>query len=239
MKAVLWMVRKIKALYMKMRLHLLFDPLSGPFLTGVYLARMSRFIDRIPKPGFDDFLTLRYDYDRRYGLYGHVIESEGLEAVDYLEFGVSQGHSLRWWLSRLSNPDCRFFGFDTFTGLPEKWGFFDKGKMSVDGGGLSIDDRRCVLVKGLFQETLGGFLKTFDNRARKVIHMDADMYSSTLFVLTSLAPFLKRGDVLIFDEFTVPLHEFKAFSEFLASYYVKVEMIGAVNNYFQSAFKIV
>lgn len=238
MKAVLWIVRKTKALFMKMKLHLLFDPLSGPFLTGCYLSRMSRFIDRLEKPRFDDFFTFRYDYDRRYQLYQHVIQSEKLDAVDYLEFGVSQGHSLRWWLSRIPNPDSRFYGFDTFTGLPEKWGFFDKGRMAVDGNGLSISDSRCTLIKGLFQETLGDFLKQYDNRGRKIIHMDADIYSSTLFVLTSLAPFLRKDDVVLFDEFTVPLHEFKAFSEFVSSYYIHYEMIGAVNNYFQSAFKI-
>ena len=41
--------------------------------------------------------------------------------------------------------------------------------------------------------------------------MDADLYSSTLYVLTMLAPYLKAGDIVMFDEFTVPRHEYLAF----------------------------
>ena len=61
--------------------------------------------------------------------------------------------------------------------------------------------------------------------------MDADVYSSTLFALTMIGPYLNKDDIIIFDEFNVPLHEFKAFTEFLSSYYIKVKVIGAVNNY--------
>jgi len=68
--------------------------------------------------------------------------------------------------------------------------------------------------------------------------MDADLYTSTLFVLTSLSHILEKGDILIFDEFNVPMHEFKAFSEWTASYYIKYEVIGAVNNFYQVAIRI-
>jgi hypothetical protein len=68
--------------------------------------------------------------------------------------------------------------------------------------------------------------------------MDADIYSATLYVLTSLAPFLKKGDIIFFDEFNVPLHEFKAFSEWVSSFYINYEVLGAVNNFYQVAIKI-
>jgi hypothetical protein len=68
--------------------------------------------------------------------------------------------------------------------------------------------------------------------------MDADIYNSTLFALTMMGPYLKKDDILLFDEFNVPMHEFKAFSEFISSFYIKVKLIGAVNNYYQTAFKI-
>ncbi len=101
-----------------------------------------------------------------------------------------------------------------------------------------IKDDRVKFISGLFQDSLPGFLATYSSSQRKLIHMDADLYSSTLFVLTSLITFLKKDDNLIFDEFGVPTHEFRAFSDIISSYNLKFEVIGAVNNYLQVAFKV-
>jgi len=59
-----------------------------------------------------------------------------------------------------------------------------------------------------------------------------------MFVMTSLFPILKKDDILIFDEFGVPTHEFKAFDDFVKSYYLDYDVIYAGNNYFQLAVKI-
>ena len=238
MKNLLWIARKLKALYIKFRLHILFEPFSNILLLLSYMSKMSKFINKTGKPKYNDFFSIQYNYDKRYDLYKYIIESEKLDEICYLEFGVSQGHSLRWWLQHNKNTNSKFYGFDTFTGLPEKWGHFDQGTMSIEGDTLKINDGRCELIKGLFQDTLQKFLKNFKNPSRKIIHLDADIYSSTLFVLTNIAPFLKKDDLILFDEFTVPLHEFKAFYDFTNSYYINVEMIAAVNNYFRVAFKI-
>jgi hypothetical protein len=53
-----------------------------------------------------------------------------------------------------------------------------------------------------------------------------------------MAPFLKSGDILLFDEFNVPMHEYKAFTEFVNAYYIDYEVLGAVNNFYQIAVKI-
>ena len=55
--------------------------------------------------------------------------------------------------------------------------------------------------------------------------MDEDLYSSTLFVLTKLIPFLEKDDVIIFDEFGVPTHEFRAFSDIVSSYNLRYEFL--------------
>ncbi len=68
--------------------------------------------------------------------------------------------------------------------------------------------------------------------------LDADLFSSTLFTLSSLAPFFKEGDIILFDEFVVPTHEFMAYHHFLDSYYFDLELIGAANNYYFAAFKV-
>lgn len=68
--------------------------------------------------------------------------------------------------------------------------------------------------------------------------MDADLFTSTIYVLTSLAPYIRKGDIIIFDEFNVPNHEFLAYKIFTDSFNVKFRLIGAVNNFFQVAFII-
>jgi len=123
--------------------------------------------------------------------------------------------------------------------LPEKWGVFSKGAMAA--GVPVLNDQRGRFVKGLFQETLPDFIKNVDlqNDKRKVIHLDADLFSSTLYALTSIAPYLKKGDILLFDEFNVPNHEFSAFKIFCETYYFKTRLLAAVNNYYQVAMIII
>lgn len=203
------------------------------------MSKLSQWIDAVRDSRLADSASGGYNYNKRYDLYRHVVRSEKLEGIYYLEFGVSQGYSFDWWVRNIHEKNSRFVGFDTFTGLPEKWGVFQKGDMSASGRVPKTDDERCRFIKGLFQDTLPEFLKTFDSTLRKVIHLDADIYTSTLFVLTMMAPRLRKGDILIFDEFTVPLHEFRAYTDFVSSYYIKTEVIGSVNNFFQTAFKIV
>ena len=50
-------------------------------------------------------------FDERTQLYDHI-QNNVLEAgaIDYLEFGVSKGHSLRWWSAHATHPATRFFG---------------------------------------------------------------------------------------------------------------------------------
>lgn len=204
------------------------------------MIEFSNWITKINKPKFNDFYSFKFKPKARYSMYEYLVKIENLNdiPISYLEFGVAYGHSFRWWVENVTNPDSLFFGFDTFEGLPEDWHLFKRGEMSPDGRIPTIDDPRVRFIKGLFQDTLISFLNGFSNDKCKVINMDADLYSSTLFTLACLAPYLKQGDIIIFDEFGVPLHEFKAFTEFVSSFYIKYEVIAAVNNYFQIAIKI-
>ncbi|RYE36858.1 MAG: hypothetical protein EOP48_29290, partial [Sphingobacteriales bacterium] len=122
--------------------------------------------------------------------------------------------------------------------LPEDFGPYKKGTFN-SGSIPELRDPRGKFYQGLFQQTLPAFLKQFDNKRKKVILMDADLYTATLYTLTSLAPHLRKGDIILFDEFGVPTHEFKAFSDFTQSYYLNLEPIGIINNYYFAAFKIV
>lgn len=241
MNRTLYLIRMTKALFVRFKLHKIFEPLSWFLENLLYLSRFSSWKAATPPPPFCDFFNKNVDYNNRYKLYKYIFESEGLNSpIHYVEFGVAQGNSFRWWLRNNTNPGSKFTGFDTFTGLPEDWNFLcRKGDMSDNGKTPVIRDIRAELKKGLFQDTLPLYLKEFcENSCRNVIHMDADLYSSTYYVLNSIAPYLKKGDIIFFDEFSVPTGEFKAFTEFTNSYYLKYQLIGAVNNYLQLAVKI-
>ena len=77
-----------------------------------------------------------------------------------------------------------------------------------------------------------------DNTNRKIIHLDADLFTSTMYVLGMFAIYFKPGDILIFDEFAVPKHEFLAFTNFIDAYRIDYEIIAAYNNFFFVAVKI-
>ncbi|MBI3136072.1 MAG: hypothetical protein HYZ14_15450 [Bacteroidetes bacterium] len=227
---------KLKGLFFVLRLHYLVPSRIILFLG--HLAQLSRFVHAHKKNPFSDFYNSRLNYNKREDLFRHVIQTEQLSDIDYLEFGVSKGRSFRWWANEIKNPDSSFHGFDTFTGLPENWGPFKAGDMSNGNEPPQMDDARCKFYQGLFQQTLLPFLATYPNQKRKVIQMDADLYSATLYVLTLMTPYLKKGDIIFFDEFNVPMHEYKAFTEWTSSFYIKYEVIGCVNNFYQTAVKI-
>ena len=234
----LFFIRKIKGLFLVLNLHFLFGWLN-PLLNNLYyLNKFSKWRRKNNNPSFNDFYSFNFKRDGRYQIYNYLLEKENAtEDINYLEFGVAYGNTMRWWVSNNKNQDTRFYGFDTFEGLPEDWHLYKKGEMSPENIPL-IDDDRVKFYKGLFQDTLRKFLDDFSDDKRKVINMDADLYTSTLFVLTTIAPYLKRNDIIIFDEFGVPLHEFKALTEFISSFYIKYEVIASVNNYFQIAIRI-
>jgi hypothetical protein len=53
-----------------------------------------------------------------------------------------------------------------------------------------------------------------------------------------LAPYLKKGDIIFFDEFCVPTHEFLAVKNFTESYYINLKPIAAANNFLFTAFVV-
>ena len=149
--------------------------------------------------------------------------------IDYFEFGVFKGDSIREWIKLSISPHSRFYGFDTFTGLPEYW-FKDYSKSAFNAGGNIPDilDSRVTFVMGIFQDTLGNFLNDFNRKNRIVVHIDADLYSSTLFVLQSMHQYLKEGDIIMFDDFLDPLGEFMAFGNYCQAFRIEPKLISAV-----------
>jgi O-methyltransferase len=222
-----------------------FKPFTKFFLFISYFNKLVSWIGK-NKNSFlssDHYVSVR-DYNKRYDLYKFIADhyQQADKQIVYLEYGVAEGASFKWWMSNNHHAESRFFGFDTFEGLPEKWGsFYDKGDMRFSMP--EIKDTRGKFIKGLFQDSLPGFIKEhsdlLNSNAQKVILMDADLYSATIFTLSQLYPTLHKGDVIMFDEFSVAMHEFKAFLEFTGNFYINLKPIAAVNNFYQVGFEVV
>ncbi|MFP4500587.1 MAG: class I SAM-dependent methyltransferase [Candidatus Hydrogenedentota bacterium] len=156
-------------------------------------------------------------------------ERVGHQPVTYLEFGVRHGMSLGWMTEALTHPDSQLHGFDTFEGLPEDWVPY-WGANGIGGGQAQgamkasapqTSDPRVTLHRGLFQDILPGFLKENPPSGLKVINIDSDIYSSALYVLSMMHPYLEPGDYVYMDEFFDLLNEFAAFNDYVRSFYVK------------------
>lgn len=156
------------------------------------------------------------EFAKRTEMYDHINSAVLQNApIDYLEFGVYQGDSIRHWASVNRDPASRFYGFDSFEGLPEKWRETQgKGHFNVDGNIPKIDDPRVRFIKGWFDRTLPGFVETFAPQHRLVLHLDADLYSSTMIPFIFLHKWMVPGTLMIFDEFYDRQHEFRAFQDF-------------------------
>jgi hypothetical protein len=132
----------------------------------------------------------------------------------YLEFGVFEGRSLRWWSDNLKHADARLIGFDSFEGLPNDWRpGLGTGVFATEGP-PEIDDDRVSFEVGRFESTLPHFVVPENDQL--IINVDSDLYSSAVTVLTWAEPHLKPGTLLYFDEFPDRDHEMRAFKELLA-----------------------
>src|SRR5450759_5205658 len=67
--------------------------------------------------GFRPRVRVKHDRD----LFDLIIRDVADSEVLYLEFGVFEGESMRYWANRLNNPKANLHGFDSFEGLPETW----------------------------------------------------------------------------------------------------------------------
>ncbi|HUY00113.1 MAG TPA: class I SAM-dependent methyltransferase [Candidatus Deferrimicrobium sp.] len=148
----------------------------------------------------------------------------------FLEFGVWKGFSLNYLSD--CRPDKIFYGFDSFYGLPEKWGSnYPKGFGYLENIPLVNDNVR--LVVGLFQDTLDQFLREHKEPV-SFLHLDADLFSSTKYVLNKLADEgrIKEGTIIEFDELfyqndfnSVLNDEHRVYLDFIKKYDVKVRWL--------------
>ena len=174
----------------------------------------------------------------RSNFYRHLYDHFVHEPVTFMEFGVFKGESLTAWTRLLQNHQTRILGFDTFEGLPEAWKNWQSGHLSTNGQVPEVDDDRVMLFQGMFQQTLKNTLYLIQPDIQLVIHIDSDLHSSALYVLSQIDSRLKTGDLIIFDQWGRE-HEYRAFQDYTNSHQRNLEMIAALNsNYTKVAFRV-
>jgi hypothetical protein len=163
----------------------------------------------------------------RWAVFAVVADRVRDREVAYLEFGVFQGASMRYWSRALTNPKSHLHGFDSFEGLPEDWddGPNPKGTFSVGGTIPDIADDRVRFFKGWFDKVLP--THQMPPHQVLVITLDADLYSSTLFVLRELRPYIVPGTCIYLDDMARPDHEPRALKDFLVESGLRVRLLAA------------
>ena len=178
------------------------------------------------------------DYDLHHWVATTQLDRGLLAHGQILEFGVATGRTLNqlaYWL-----PHKTVYGFDGFDGLPEDWtsrmrkGFFARKH-------LPRVRRNCELVVGWFNETLAGFVEKHPEPVA-LLHVDCDLYSSTVTILDELKDNIVPGTVIIFDEYiNYPgwqLDEFRAWQEFVKEHNIRYEYIGRVSKHQKVAVRV-
>jgi len=166
-------------------------------------------------------------FDTQLELLDYALSQTATEG-HYLEFGVFSGGTIRHIARR--KPTVTIHGFDSFEGLPEAWGGFNLGRRAFSREGkLPRVPGNVVLHKGWFSETIPPWSEDADGPIA-FLHIDCDLYSSTVDILNGLADRLRPGTVIVFDEyFNYPgweQHEFKAWREFVTARGIDYEYLG-------------
>jgi len=156
---------------------------------------------------------------------------------DYFEFGLYAGASFHWAqteAARIGLSAMRFWGFDSFQGLPSAHGeeanFGPGGNYACDlqtvidlHNRFGVDWSRVHLIPGFYDSILTPTLATeMDMKPAAVVLVDCDIYVSAVPVLRFIEPLLQDGTVIIFDDWgafggdaSEVKGEKKAFREFL------------------------
>ena len=164
-----------------------------------------------------------------------------------MEFGVFRGKSIR--AIAKAARDRNVYGFDSFVGLPEEWNrsegdTYEKGHFKTP---LPEVPGNVSLVKGFFESSLPLWLEKNDPSSVAFLHIDCDLYSSTVTILHTLDHLIQPGTIIVFDELCdwTGKHiydyweqgEWKALHEWLDLFKRDVEPISRTNE-FSAAVKV-
>jgi predicted O-methyltransferase YrrM len=148
---------------------------------------------------------------------------------DWAEFGVAKGWSMRFLAERLPEHG-HLWAFDSFKGLPESIPELPRifrGRFKCD---VPDAPPRTTITVGLFEDYVSSWAVEHAATAGRLalVHLDADLYTSTKTVLDAIAPLLGPGTVMICDDVLPPMpadQEWRAVHEWMESHAVEYEWI--------------
>lgn len=132
----------------------------------------------------------------------------------YFEFGTHSGRTFSSAINSsnyLGMSNMEFYAFDSFEGLPdtneEEDGYFQAGTFSTSRSEFlrivrkktGVNLTKINVIEGFYCDSLTSELQIKMPKAG-VVHIDVDLYSSTIDVLHFLKPLLVPGSLLIFDD---------------------------------------
>jgi hypothetical protein len=178
------------------------------------------------------------DYDLHHWVATTQLNTDLLNGGMVAEFGVATGRTINHFARWL--PQHTIHGFDSFAGLPENWtsrmpkGFFSRNSAP------SVRNN-VILHTGWFNDTLPPFVEQH-RKPLALLHIDCDLYSSTVTILNNLVDRIVPGTIIVFDEyFNYPgwqQDEFRAWQEHTIRSGCQYEYIGYVSRHQQVAIRI-
>ncbi len=149
---------------------------------------------------------------------------------DWLEFGVFTGNSASAFMAHMPRKS-KLYMFDCWRGLPEDWTYGPDKKIHTHAKNFDLDGKppvkrfekygdRAVFVNGLFEDTLPKWKESHSDTKVSFIHLDADIYSSTKYVLDNIDDMITSRTLVQLDDYhpNIPAnaeHVFKAFHEYI------------------------
>lgn len=141
-------------------------------------------------------------FQTRYNHLRYCLDQARLPGGYNLEFGVHSGRTINDMATY--RPHGKFFGFDSFEGLPEAWQYgpktIEKGHFAGDMPGV---EENVELFKGWFNETIPAFKKEIVSLWEwpiSFLHIDSDLYSSAKTIFDELNNYIVPGTIIAFDE---------------------------------------
>ena len=206
------------------------------------LAKARRFYKAKPS-----WTSTSHPLARNNAYYKYCIDQIEVHDGLWTEFGVKFGRSANILVDikkeKFPQSTKPLYGFDSFVGFPEdtkEWG--KAGRLSKEGVAPTISG--AEFYKGWFKDTIPTFVQDHPEDLA-LLHVDCDIYNSTVTVLEGLKNKIVPGTVILFDDILSysqrrdiwggEEHEYKAFSEFVEKYEVEYRWLASIPNASQAA----